>query len=372
MTCYYLLRNNNELGPYTITELRAMELFTTDLIWINGQSTCWTHPDETEGFEGLAKAPVPVPRQQIPARQTTTENPALPSSAEEKKFEQTEAVQQANAAAEPAPSLPRFQDLQIKYAAKPKRRPLLQQGISIGANLMGIAIVVIGVSAAAFMIKKAVDNIENDPAAATATAAELEAGGDMQNSSSQAALSVIPPVLADTNSSFMADRTASMKVTVKPLPAAIDGRAANAGNIERKTKSLTVVPASGTDAGHSAAAIPTPFTQAEDGSGIGVAEQNKIEAGQKPVASDIQLSANEYKVGFLGGISELQLSVTNPSAQPVKKVVVQIEYLKPNGKVVTRQTLEVAGLTPGATKTIPVPDNSRGVAVRYKVLHIES
>ncbi len=52
---YYLLRNNQESGPYTVKELQAQTLFTTDLIWINGESTCWKYPSEFDELKGFVK-----------------------------------------------------------------------------------------------------------------------------------------------------------------------------------------------------------------------------------------------------------------------------------------------------------------------------
>ena len=92
----------------------------------------------------------------------------------------------------------------------------------------------------------------------------------------------------------------------------------------------------------------------------------------KPVKASLQLTANEYKVGFLGGISQLELSVNNPSPLTIHKAVVEVDFLKPNGKVIHTETIEVSGIAPGSSKKIAVPDNSRGVSVRYRVVTVET
>jgi hypothetical protein len=86
---------------------------------------------------------------------------------------------------------------------------------------------------------------------------------------------------------------------------------------------------------------------------------------------EVQVAANDYKVGFLGGISNLELSVANPTPKAVGKAVVEVEYLKPNGKVVASQLVEIPSIGPGTTKKVPVPDNSRGVSVRFRVVNVE-
>src|SRR6476661_6296156 len=53
MKCYLLLRNNVETGPFTITELAEQQLKTTDLVWIEGQSTLWKYPTELDALKPL-------------------------------------------------------------------------------------------------------------------------------------------------------------------------------------------------------------------------------------------------------------------------------------------------------------------------------
>jgi hypothetical protein len=45
---YWLLRNNNECGPYTIGELLQQQLTSSDLIWVEGISSAWCYPSEIE------------------------------------------------------------------------------------------------------------------------------------------------------------------------------------------------------------------------------------------------------------------------------------------------------------------------------------
>ena len=43
---YLLLRNNNQLGPFTIEELLEQELLPSDLVWIEGKSLAWSYVSE--------------------------------------------------------------------------------------------------------------------------------------------------------------------------------------------------------------------------------------------------------------------------------------------------------------------------------------
>jgi hypothetical protein len=45
---FRLLRHNTEQGPYTIGDLLQQQLVPGDLIWVDGESTAWAHPQEME------------------------------------------------------------------------------------------------------------------------------------------------------------------------------------------------------------------------------------------------------------------------------------------------------------------------------------
>lgn len=48
MNKYFLLRENNESGPFTLEEIRSRNLLKTDLVWVEGLSTQWQHPTELD------------------------------------------------------------------------------------------------------------------------------------------------------------------------------------------------------------------------------------------------------------------------------------------------------------------------------------
>jgi hypothetical protein len=53
MKCFLLLRNNVETGPFTLEELTAQALQTTDLIWIENQSVTWNYPTEIKDLNAF-------------------------------------------------------------------------------------------------------------------------------------------------------------------------------------------------------------------------------------------------------------------------------------------------------------------------------
>lgn len=54
---YLLLRNNTQLGPFTIEELLEQDILPTDLIWIEGKSLAWSYASELNLLKLARKAP---------------------------------------------------------------------------------------------------------------------------------------------------------------------------------------------------------------------------------------------------------------------------------------------------------------------------
>lgn len=51
---YLLLRNNTELGHYSLEELRAMGLRAYDLVWVENKSCSWKYPSEINELAAFA------------------------------------------------------------------------------------------------------------------------------------------------------------------------------------------------------------------------------------------------------------------------------------------------------------------------------
>jgi hypothetical protein len=86
----------------------------------------------------------------------------------------------------------------------------------------------------------------------------------------------------------------------------------------------------------------------------------------------VSVKSNKYKTGVLGGISNLQLEITNNSLVELHKVAIEIRYLGPEKKVVRTQTVFFENVQPGAQTTIDVPKSNRGVTVDYTITDIKS
>ena len=96
------------------------------------------------------------------------------------------------------------------------------------------------------------------------------------------------------------------------------------------------------------------------------------EALRTALASQISVGANSYSVGTFGGISDLQVTVTNRSAYPLDLVVVEVQYIQANKKVFRTEELRFHGVGAGSALMLEAPKSSRGIKVQYKVTTINS
>ena len=92
----------------------------------------------------------------------------------------------------------------------------------------------------------------------------------------------------------------------------------------------------------------------------------------KDLKKQVKISGTDYKVGVLGGINNLDLTVSNNSLHPLERVVIEVKYFKANGKTVSTEEYNLFNVAPGTERTLEVPDNTRGVKVKYRIVGVES
>ncbi|MBB1284282.1 DUF4339 domain-containing protein [Flavisolibacter sp. BT320] len=377
MVCYYLLRDNQEMGPYTLTELKGKTLFETDLIWVEGESTQWKIPTEITGLENitLAEKKQAIAKSKIHRKKLA--EPQFPVIGSD-SLSPAEGLDKSVYLPPDDYTPPSFDELKEKYAQKKPQKKVWKRQVNIGANLMGLLTLLIGLGLSAYMIKKAVENIDFEPTVASAQAVEISPETLPSSTATHAAFASFLPaaeksvLIPDTTAvktvttAVVKEETAPLKPETKPKEAqgpAIEAKESAANNTALNTSSSNASTNATDVAGNTSAAE----AKAEE-------ESEKLKPAEEKTEAklSLRLSANNYDVGFLGGISNLQISVSNPSSQEVSKALVEVEFLRKNGKVVGTQTVTVTGIAPGGSKTISIPDNNRGVSVRYKVVKTES
>jgi hypothetical protein len=154
------------------------------------------------------------------------------------------------------------------------------------------------------------------------------------------------------------DSVVTIKPIAKTLIAAIQKTDTNKIAISIKNQSTNLV----SEKNNSAEADVKPIEEKVEKGSI---EEVKKQLSKK---NSLEIIANDYKVGMLGGISGLEISVTNYTNEAIDNAVIEIEYLKPNGSVAKSQIVTAQNLAPGASKTIAVPSSNRGVKVRYHLV----
>jgi hypothetical protein len=90
------------------------------------------------------------------------------------------------------------------------------------------------------------------------------------------------------------------------------------------------------------------------------------------IANLVSVSANGYNVGTFGGISDLQLTVSNHSTYPLDLVVVEVQYIQANKKVFKTENLNFHNVSAGSALMLEAPKTSRGVKVQYRITLINS
>jgi hypothetical protein len=101
-------------------------------------------------------------------------------------------------------------------------------------------------------------------------------------------------------------------------------------------------------------------------------EEAEKKTARRNIAELIRVSKNDFKIGAFGGISNLELKVTNTSPYPVDLVVVEVKYLLANKKEFKTENVYFKNLAPGATATKEAPKSTRGIQVSSKVALITS
>lgn len=92
----------------------------------------------------------------------------------------------------------------------------------------------------------------------------------------------------------------------------------------------------------------------------------------KELKKYLRIESNDYKVGVFGGISELQLTVINNSIHLLDKVILQVDFLKPNGESLETEKYTFFSIAPHGKKTLDIPPSRRGVNIKYKIVDAKS
>lgn len=146
MKKYLLLRDNRQSGPFFLEELRDLNLVSKDLVWVEGESNCWSYPTEMEEL----KDSVVAEKKRQPKVYV-----ALPKTHSEKAGYST------GNSTSPLPLKPISEEKEsVPSPATQEYGIWRSKKLSSFSNIASIAAVFSGLVLGAFLMKKAVDGYE--------------------------------------------------------------------------------------------------------------------------------------------------------------------------------------------------------------------
>ncbi len=391
MMTYILLRNNKELGPYSLEGLRETGLSPNDLVWVEGQSVCWLRPSEIQELKTLVAAngkPSP-PEKPLVAEETVTvekkKRPvAIPVSGKNttlnngeysayQPLPETDAIspvlpltvgKEEKAVAETKYSRPldELKELYAKDLEKRLRRKgfALQVPPAVKKAGLYLAFLAVGLVAGILVRNSGKDSkevgsvIKPGPETASSTLESPETPGE-------ATVTVPEPVIPAT--AYPAQNTVEPTEPVNEIPPVTKERAV------KKTNTATVKETTA-DAGITEKPIPSKTGTEQHTREAAVRESQRMAPPE--LATLVSVKSNDYIVGSFGGIKNLQLTVMNSSVYKLDRVTVELQYLKPMDELLKAENIVFNSIAPGGSQTLAIPKSSRGVKVRCRVIRIES
>ncbi|MBL7696594.1 MAG: hypothetical protein JNK79_00480 [Chitinophagaceae bacterium] len=411
MNKYLLLRDNKQSGPYTVPEIIEIGIKPYDLVWLEGKSAAWRYPSEVEELKAYAPT---VEEQPFDRFYKTRE--AILQNEKQKESESVATV----AIAQHSPYEPKVSEEatpQEEYIPRKKvyinfpgnSQPAIKKPTPAPVKEV-IAATTFAANTPTFEKpaerlpvqragKKAVEKKYFIYAAAAASVlllgfiAVLLVNNSGQKKRLQE-LNTIVKQIQDKNNNITQvknvqpapgpEQTAETIINPELLRLNESGTPAQPADHKPSQNTAGIIPSPA----NNKPATETPAVVTPEGNGRPVMrraeksattpggdEEKSATANTAPTENlfkQVDIQPGRYKVGMLGGISNLTLVLTNNSNRELHKVVVQVKYLGPEKKVVNTQTVYFENVAPGAQSTIEVPKSKRGVTIDYTITDIKS
>jgi hypothetical protein len=372
MSTYLLLRNNKESGPFTIEEIKRMSLKSYDLVWIEGKSALWRYPGEISEFTSFAP---PVPEQPF----DRFYKKAVPES----NTSATKEIKKEIVANQPPGVIPNRESVYINLPASEKKltgfvpdapvrdpdelswnEPVkYSNGYDIAARpsrsagkglLIGSIMLMFG---AGLFTGYFISNRRNfysthgiSPQLKTAPVKSLN----------------LPQRNTEQSGFFTA--TDGNKKQSSQESALLTG--SNTPSIAKSKKKSGIISFARKDSLHTAA-VRAPVIKVSDSAGNRQESENKANALAAKIKAHpgeyLLITPGKYKVGVLGGISEVPISLINRSGVTMDLVVVAVDYVLRNKKIFKTENVSFRNLAPGTTVSDEAPKSPRGVNITYRL-----
>lgn len=403
MNQYLLLRNNKKSGPFSAAELASMGLKPFDLIWLEGKSAAWRYPGEIDELKSFAppveeqpydrfynkkpkdqpasfepqvqdtiKKPEPSPEhpgQSVQKHEPSLQKTVAPTfshahvdSGKEKNFKQRIFVAVPESKTRKEDPIP---VIQLKENAGPKNDAALTlntetfQPAKTNFRIIywSVAAMIIFAIATTFIY---INYQEQEK--------QLKKLNELVLNMQQNQTPETNPLSKNVVATFPIDATAVMHDSLKTEMTLVpESEKIPAKKIPVKKKPFrdsSVLHTSKTDSISQPVELPEKNIIEEKPS-------LRKEINKKNIGELVKLSTNKYKVGLLGGVSDLKLTLTNKSQVTFDKVEVQLEFLGPENKVVKTQVVNFENVASGSAMTLDIPRSGRGVSVKYNIASIQ-
>ncbi len=413
MNQYLLLRNNRQSGPYTASELASMGLKPFDLIWLEGKSAAWRYPGELEELKSFAppvveqpydrfykrKPSSPIPSNLNPvASASTKKSPgnsshiyvAVPGSKnnnavnrvvsqpeqqathestmkKDGSFREKQVTRGPEASATPSYSVRPFgEDRRVVeetysrpfYETIPTSPVREKRSNKKPIMLMWAGLSFLFIAATAFFY---FNYLEQKKQLKKLNELVLNMHQNLPPEPSPYNKTLVANFPIDVTEPFH-DSLGKTEMTLvqgalssKPRNIAVKKKVLLDSSAKEGLKKDSMVPVV---ASQEKIPDPKPILR------------NEITAHN--IDQRLPITIHKYRTGFLGGISDLKISVANKSKMKIDRIKVLIEYLTPENKVVKTQSIDFENLSPGDSKTLEVPRTGRGSSVKCSIVSVRN
>ncbi|MET0395109.1 MAG: hypothetical protein ABW019_18325 [Chitinophagaceae bacterium] len=426
MASYLLLRNNKESGPHEFADLVKQGLKPYDLVWVQGKSAAWRYPSEIEELKphapiveeqpydrffkkkepgtALPATPAPPP---VPAATPPVEKKYEPYLPKKSVFVTLPGQRQAPPPPDAAPPVPvivvsenpaaarvnqsnSLEDISSRYARtlqdrknKLARKSFWLAGLKKAAVIGGL--ITTGVLAGFLFRPRSGDK----PVTQAALTAPLPAP---ETRAQDSAITMTPVSEAPVETGQLLSKETVRPGLLQPETPLVTGPQKQ---VMQQLKLQSALPGSMTGEAvpgtSPPAALPgdPPAIKRADVNALNgernrqvrddkeeqkpapVIVKNKPEAAAGAFAGQVSVSTNDYTRVAFGGIRNLELTVTNDSKHKLEKVLVELQYLKPNEEPFRTEYVQFDNLAPNTSSTRRIKDTNRGIRVSYKIATIQ-
>lgn len=402
MTTYILMRNNKQSSPLSLTELLKIGFKPYDLIWIDGKSAMWRYPSEVTELKEFAAAIEEQPYDRFYSNNKSDEKKiqhendskekqvyvSLPDKMNKEIAKVSASVQNTAVTKEYLPaSMPvaetkysqPLDDIKEMYVAnlRDKKRKTAEQlffSMSIKRISLYLGLIAIGTLIGYFFFYS--KNYPGTPI----TQNEKKSNEAVIPVSNQSKL-ISETTAASTDEIKFKKEEAQQSfaqdagITVPEKKVSIEKKAPNESSTRFQIKEKGVP-------------LNNPIKTKEVSPGVEIntatGERNKKTRNETEVSTTsaskpeneltglVSVKSNNYQRGAFGGIRNLELTLSNQSKYLLDKVIIELQYIKPNEQPLRSEKILFKSIPPRGVLTIAIPPSNRGIKVAYKIFSIES